>query len=94
MAPLVTGVLPGQLEQWGCDDCEVLYVRPEKIAGPDERANGLDIRGQFCILVCLKFIFSWFNTFRSESETQVGNFLVSEKAFSQVDFQVVGMKAL
>ncbi len=31
-SPFVSGVLPGELEEWGRDDCEILDVGPEEIA--------------------------------------------------------------
>jgi hypothetical protein len=60
-------------------------VCPEEIAQTHERPDSLDIGGWFGILDGFEFIFARFDPFWSERETQVGDFLVSENAFLQVN---------
>ncbi len=64
-------------------------MRPEEIAQAYERSNRLDIGGWFGILDGLEFIFARFDPVWSKSEAQVRDFLVSEYAFLQVDFEVI-----
>ncbi len=67
---------------------------PEEIAQTDERSNSFDIGGWLSVFDSLQFVFSWFDTFWRECETQVRDFLVAEKAFVEVDLQVMGMQSL
>jgi hypothetical protein len=53
----------------------------EEIAQTDKRANYFDICGWLCILFCFKFVFTRFNAFRSEGESQIVNFFVAKKTF-------------
>jgi hypothetical protein len=64
-------------------------VCPEEIAQAHEGSNRLDIGGWFGVLDGFEFIFAQFNPIWSKSETQVRDFLVSEYAFLQVDFEVI-----
>ena len=62
---------------------------PEEIAQAHKLPDGLDIHGWFSVFNGFEFILARFDPFWSERETQVGDFLVSEDAFLQVDLQVI-----
>jgi hypothetical protein len=82
-----SGVLPGKLEQWSGDHCEVLDMRPEEVAQSYKRADCFDVIGSLGSLDGLEFILSGFNSFRSQSEAQVGNFLFPKMHFSKLIFR-------
>jgi hypothetical protein len=69
-------------------------VCSEKIAQSDERSNSFDIGGWFGVFDSLQLVFSWFDTFWRKCEAQVRDFLVSEKTFIEVDFEIMGMQSL
>ena len=52
----------------------------EKVAQTHKRADSFYICGWFSILDCFQLVFAWFDTLWSECETQVGYFLVTERA--------------
>ena len=63
----------------------------EEVAQSHEGPDCLDVGGQFGILDGLELVFSRFDSLWSESESQVGHFLVAEETFVQIDFEVVGV---
>ncbi len=62
---------------------------PEEIAQTHKGSNSLDISGWFGILDGFEFIFAWFDSFWSEREAQVGDFLVSEDTFFQIYLEMI-----
>jgi hypothetical protein len=78
-----------QAEQWHSNQCEIFDVHLEEIAQADARLDGLDIHWWFGVLGGLELIFPWFDSLGHQAETEVGDFLVSENTFLQVDFEVI-----
>jgi len=82
-------ILPCQLEQGSSDQRKILDVGPEEIAETHKRSDRLDICGWFRIFDGFELILAWFDSFRRESKSQVGDLLVSKYTFFQVYFQMI-----
>ncbi len=82
------------LSMWvGIMASKIFDVGPEEVAQTHEGPDCLDIRGWSCILDCLQFVFPWLDSFWCEGKSQVGNLLVSEYTFLQVDLEMVLVQA-
>ncbi len=64
---------------------KVFDVGPEEVAKAHEGSNCFDIFRDFGHLNGLQLIFSGLDSFRRQSESEVGNLLVAKDAFFQIN---------
>ena len=83
------GTFPGQLMQWLRDEGKVLDVVAEEVAESDELTNLSKIVRRWHVSEQLEFFATWSDAFWGQNEPQVGYFSVSEKAFCEIDLELV-----
>ena len=83
------GTFPGQLVQWLRDEGKVLDVITEKRAESNELTDLSKIVRRWHVSEQLKFFTAGPYAFWGQNEPKVGHFGVSEKAFGQIDLELV-----
>ena len=86
---LEVGTFSGQSVQWLRDEGKVLDVVAKEVAESDELANLSKIAWRWHVTEQLEFFATWPDAFWGQDEPKVGYFGVSEKAFGQIDFELV-----
>ena len=86
---LEVGTFPGQLMQRLRDEGEVLDVVSEEVAESNELAHLLKIVRRWHVSEQLEFFTTEPDAFWGQNEPQVGHLGVSEKAFCQIDLELM-----
>ena len=86
---LEVGTFSGQLVKGLRDESKIFDVVAKEIASSDELADLSKIVRRWHIAEQLEFFATWSDVFWGQDEPKIGDFGVSEKAFGQIDLELV-----